>query len=629
LGVPGETLWRVPSLSLPDARRIPLLKDIVEYEALRLFVERAAAVAPGFTVTNENAGAVAQVCQRLDGIPLAIELAAARVKVLVVEEIASRLDDRFRLLTGGSRMTVPRQQTLRAAMDWCYELLSDSEQVLLQRLSVFAGGWSLEAAEAVCADGEAGASDILDLLTLLVDKSLVIAETRGGEARYRLLETVRQYGDEKLRSAGEAAEVRRRHRDWYLRLAERGQSAVHGRDQKAWIARFDIEHDNFRAALGWSNEEPGGAGATLHMTGLLWWFWWLRGHWREGPTWLERALARRGDAAPVDLPQAIVGAIAFASRQGNARRAVELGQWGLAACRDVGDKRSASGVLFYLASTARREGDRDRAATLEEESVAAARDAGDRWGMLRGLQGLGNIARDAGDVDRAITLHTEAYAMARESGNPWFLSISLCNLGYDVLQQNDYARASGYFADGLKLNRQGDFPWAIAEGLDGMAGVACGQNRHERAGRLLGAASTLREALGDHRLPAAQAHYERWTASTRKVLGDAAFDEAWAEGQAMTLEHAVEYALLSAELEEPTSQQPRAKRPAGALLTARELDIVRLVARGLTNREIAETLVVSRRTADAHVQNIFNKLGFSSRTRIATWAMEQGLTGDP
>ena len=625
LRVPGETLWRVPSLSLPDARHLRLPEDLAEYEAVRLFVERAMAVAPGFIVTTENAHAVAQVCRRLDGIPLAIELAAARVKVLAVEQIASRLDDRFRLLSEGSRMVLPRQQTLLATMDWCYGLLSGSEQALLQRLSVFAGGWSFEAAEAVCAGGEVGASDILDLLTQLVDKSLVMTETHGAEARYRLLETVRQYGDEKLQSAGEAAEVRRRHRDWYLRLAERGEPALYGREQKAWIARLDIEHDNFRAALGWSNDEPGGAGAALRLAGLLSWFWWLRGHWREGRTWLERALTRSGDALPVDLPQAIVGAMAFANRLGDVRRAAELGQWGLAASRQVGDKSSEAEVLFWLGSTARREGDLNRAAVLYEESVAAARDAGDWWGIRRGLRGLGNTARGVGDVERAIALHTEVYAMSRESGDPWGLSIDLCYLGDDALQQNDYGRASGYFADALKLNRQGDYPWAIAEGLDGMAGVVCGENQHKRAGRLLGAASALREVLGDHRLPIAQGRFEQWIASTRKALGEAAFDEAWAEGRAMTMQQAVEYALESAEAEKPTGQQRRAGRPAGDPLTAREREVVGLVVRGLTNREIGARLVVSGRTADAHVQNILNKLGFSSRAQIAAWGVEHGL----
>jgi predicted ATPase len=265
LRVPGETLWRVPSLSLPDVRRLPLRENLVEYEAVRLFIERASAVATAFTVTRENAPSVAQICERLDGIPLAIELAAARVKVLAVEQIASRLDDRFRLLTEGSRTVLPRQQTLRAAMDWCYELLSDPERAVLRRLSVFAGGWSLDAAEAVCVGGEVGVSDILDLLTQLVDKSLVITETHGGEVRYRLLKTVRQYGVERLLEAGEAADVRSRHRDFFLALAERGDLALRALPRTSGL--LGLRGSTITSGLRWS----GAAGMrTVQRRGCGW-----------------------------------------------------------------------------------------------------------------------------------------------------------------------------------------------------------------------------------------------------------------------------------------------------------------------------------------------------------------------
>jgi len=266
LRVPGETLWRVPSLSVPeDIRHLPAPKELVLYDAVRLFVDRAVATTPGFTVTSENASAVAQVCQRLDGIPLAIELAAARVKVLALEQIAARLDDRFRLLTGGSPMLLPRQQTLRATLDWSYGLLSNQERAVLRRLSVYAGGWTLEAAEAICVGGGVEASDILDLLTSLVDKSLVLAETPRGEARYRLLETVRQYAYDRLPEAGEEAEVRTRHRDWYLVLAEQADRELHGPRQELWLERLEMEHDNLRAALERSRVQKDGAeaGASL------------------------------------------------------------------------------------------------------------------------------------------------------------------------------------------------------------------------------------------------------------------------------------------------------------------------------------------------------------------------------
>jgi len=289
LGVTGEITWRVPSLSVPDPQNLPPLERFKKYEAVRLFTDRAVASAPQFAVTRNNAPGVAQVCHRLDGIPLAIELAAARVKVLTVEQIAARLDDRFRLLTGGSRTAVLRQQTLRAMMDWSFDLLSEAERVLFRRLSVFAGGWSLEAAEAVCSGNGVDASDILDLLTQLVDKSLVITETRGGEARYRLLETVRQYSQDRLVEAKEAADIRRLHRDWYLDLAEEDKPRRLGLEKAPWLERLETEHDNLRAALEWSLGS-GDPQAGLRLAVAAFRLWW-RGHFDEGRHWLEEGLA--------------------------------------------------------------------------------------------------------------------------------------------------------------------------------------------------------------------------------------------------------------------------------------------------------------------------------------------------
>jgi predicted ATPase len=269
LGVPGEAVWRVPSLSVPSAGRLSPVDHLMQCESVRLFVERATFSQPGFTLTDSNAAAVVQVCRRLDGIPLAIELAAARVKVLTVEQIAARLDNRFRLLTGGSQRGLPRQRTLRAAMDWSYGLLSEKERAVLQRLSTFAGGWTLEAAEAVCSGNGIEAADVLDLLTQLVDKSLVAVETQGEEARYRHPETVRQYSLDRLMESEEAADVRRRHRDWYLGPAERAEPELRGPGQVAWLEQLEMEHDNLRAALEWSRTEEGEAEAGVRLAGAL------------------------------------------------------------------------------------------------------------------------------------------------------------------------------------------------------------------------------------------------------------------------------------------------------------------------------------------------------------------------
>ena len=283
LGMPGETLWRVPSLSVPEDIRHPLPpEELVLYDAVRLFVDRAVAITPSFAVTYETAPAVARVCQRLDGIPLAIELAAARVKVLAVEQIAARLDDRFRLLTGGSQLVLPRHQTLRGAIDWSYNLLLESERVLLRRLSVFAGGWTLEAAESVCAGGSVEAAAILDLLTSLVDKSLVLAETKRGEARYRLLETVRQYGNDRLQEAAELTDLQRWHFDWYLGLAERAEPELGGPHEDVWGERLEEEHANLRSALEWGMTQDVNGEPVLRLAGALGYFWNRRAHVSEG-----------------------------------------------------------------------------------------------------------------------------------------------------------------------------------------------------------------------------------------------------------------------------------------------------------------------------------------------------------
>jgi predicted ATPase/class 3 adenylate cyclase len=290
LGVAGESAWRVPSLTLPDARQPPAAASLTQYEAVRLFIERAVAALPTFAVTNQNAPAVAQLCWRLDGIPLAIELAAARVRMLTVEQIAARLDDRFRLLTGGSRTALRRQQTLQAAIDWSYQLLSEEERLLLQRLAVFAGGWTLEAAEAVGVGASIEGADVLDLLGALVDKSLVVAEGQGAHERYRLLETIRQYAGEKLLEAGEVGPIRDQHRDWYVGLAARAEPELTGPGEEEWLGRLEVEHDNLRAALAWSLE--GDPGVGLRLAASLGGFWARHGHLVEGRRWLEAFLTR-------------------------------------------------------------------------------------------------------------------------------------------------------------------------------------------------------------------------------------------------------------------------------------------------------------------------------------------------
>ncbi len=542
LGVTGETTWRVPSLSLPDPQRLPPLDHLKEYEAVRLFIDRAVANEPQFAVTSSNALAVAQVCHRLDGIPLALELAAARVKVLAVEQIAARLDDRFRLLTGGSRTALPRQQTLQATMDWSYYLLSDQERTALRSLSVFAGGWTLEAAEVVCAGKGVEASKVLDLLTQLVDKSLVAVETQGGEARYRFLETVRRYGLDRLLESGETGDVRRRHRDWFLGFAERAEPKLRGPEQKIWLERLEMEHDNLRAALEWSRAE-GNAEAGVQLAGALFWFWFAHGHWSEGRAWLEEAILGSSDASSSALTKALQGAAYLAWGQGDYGRATALSEKGLALCRERGDKEGVGRFLIHLGLAAGRQGNYGRMAALCENGLALCRERGDKWVISWALMQLGAAARFLGDYERAEVLHKESIALAREVGDKYRIAFSLRGLGFVAFDQGDYGRAAALCKESLVFCKEVEDRRVTAECLAGLAGVACAQGHYVHAARLIGAGEALFKAVGYQPHVFQQAYIDQIVAATRARLGEPAYAAAWAEGQAMTLEHAIESAL--------------------------------------------------------------------------------------
>ena len=626
LGVAGETAQRVPSLSLPPLHRRPPATHLVQSEAVQLFVERAMLCVPAFTVTDQNAAAVLHICTQLDGIPLAIELAAARMKVLAVEDIAARLEDRFRLLTGGTRTILPRHRTLRATMDWSHDLLSEKERIVWRRLSVFAGGCTLEAAGAVCSgNSDVHAADLLDLLGQLVDKSLVLVELRPGKTRYRLLETVRQFGREKLVEAGEASDVRRRHRDWYLKLAEQADPKLRGPTLGTWLERLETEHDNLRAALQWSGAQPCQAEEELRLAGALREFWFIHGHWTEGRGWLEHALSRSSDAPPARLPKILHGAATFARFQGDHDRAFALCERGLALSRDLGDNESIAWFLIWLGATALHQGDYDRAAAFFEESLPLSRALDDKWLISMALADLGVVARLQGDYDRAAALHTESLTLGREVGDKWRIAASLVSLGIVALQLGDYARAAALYEESLTLSQEIRDRRIVYDCLDGLAVVACAQGQYDRAARLLGAAEPLREALGFSPVAVDRVAHEAHVAAARAGLEAAAFTAAWAAGQALPLDQAIEQALAPTNV---VRLRPKRARPRGTrveLLAPREREIAALVAQGHTNREIAVLLGIAERTAETHVQHILNKLGFTSRVQIATWATEQGL----
>jgi predicted ATPase/class 3 adenylate cyclase len=545
LGVTGETTWRVPSLSAPDPQRLPSLERFVRYEAVRLFIDRAVASEPQFAVTMSNAPAVAQVCYRLDGIPLAIELAAARVKVLAVEQIATRLDDRFRLLTRGSRTAMPRHQTLRAAMDWSHDLLSPKERAVLRRLSVFAGGWTLEAAEAVCAGKGIKEHDILDLLTQLVDKSLVSTEAFGGAVRYRMPETIRQYAQDRLLTSGEAAEIRTGHRAWYVGLAERAEARFHGPEETMWLGRLEAEHDNLRAALGWSTTEED-AEIRVRLAAALYRFWTYHTHWAEGRKWLETALAGSRDIKSVSRVRALYGEGLLVRRQRDYGRAMALFDESLTLARELGDLTGIAMALMGRGLVTMGQGDFDAATALFEESLELSRKMEDKWLMAVVLVQMGVVAQRKSEHAKSLALCEEGLAIFRTLGIKHWIAWSLRFTGHAVRLQRDLEQAEGLYRESLALFGETGDKWVATECVEGLALIASARANTERALRLLGAAEAARETFGITMPRPKAGEQEHFWAAIRERPEGTACAAAWAEGRAMTLEQAIEYALTSA-----------------------------------------------------------------------------------
>ncbi len=534
LDIPGEVPFRVPSLSVPDIRQIPPMEMLTQYEAVRLFVERAEILQPNFALTSTNAAPIAQICRRLDGIPLAIELAVARVKIMQVEQVAARLDDRFRLLTGGSRNALPRHQTLRALIDWSYDLLSKVEQKLFQRLSIFAGGWTLEAAEAICAGDGIESEEVLDILTQLVNKSLVIPDRESEfETRYRLLETIRQYAREKLLEEGGGDTVRERHLEFYLALTERAEPKLRGPDQTIWLDHLDKEVDNIRAALEWAMEDN--VDFVLRMSSALLWFWHIRSRKSEGIEWLERGLVthrNREDNGSLSKSQALIRGKALnvagsllvmhgspergdelsneslklhrelgpAGRQGiahalwnlaqgaahheNIDLAKELSEQGLAIFRELKDKFGIAQCLDNIGSHNLMKGEYQQAKMVWEEDLFLRRELEDKDGIGWVLSCLAELAFWQGDLEKGRELYTEAQKSFRSVGNNWAVSMAISGMGSIMLAQGEFEQAAQLFEEALAFGRDmGDLN-AIAGRRYDLARVAWSRGDYEEAARI-------------------------------------------------------------------------------------------------------------------------------------------------
>jgi non-specific serine/threonine protein kinase len=572
------------------------------------------------------------------------------------------MERRMPLPDGGPRDLPARQQTLYATIAWSYELLSDRGRRLLRWLSAFAGGATLAAVEVVCEPLGDGAVGVIEDIRTLVDNSLLrLEEQDDGEARYWMLQTIRDFALEQLEASPDAATARQRHAEHFVALAEEGERRLRTPDQRAWLTRLERDHDNFRAALTWTQTESGAPSLGLRLTGALSRFWWLHGHVTEGRIWLAACLAR-GDPLDTSRLKALVGAGRLAWNQGDYEQANAFSEAASVAARATGDKFQEAEALSDLLALARTRGDVDKAMELCESSLALYREVGHTWGICIALYWLGFMARGRGDFNLAISFQEESLTLRRAAGDVWGVSWSLHDLGLVALAQGDYARAAALLEEGLRLQQElghrrgvawslhdlgrlamavGELERAatllsesmllrrehsdklgVAECLESFAALAGALAQPERAATLFGAAEALRNALAAPLWPTDRARHDRNVAAVRTQLDSHALGKAWARGLGLTLEDASTYALAQIAPLPPAGSEPRA---IGEPLSLREREVVQLLAQRRTNRQIAEVLVISERTAENHVSRILGKLGVESRAQAAVWAVEQGL----
>ncbi len=724
----GEHEYPVPPMLLPDlpdaAGAHYTAEQLGAYEAIQLFVDRAQLVRPDFSLTSDNAQPIAQICTRLDGLPLAIELASSRTRLFSPQALLARLDKSLPLLTGGSLDLPARQQTLRQAIDWSYNLLDSIEQRLFARMGVFAGGCTLDAAAHIARDMGLAEGDLLDSLESLIDKNLLRQrEEPDGEPRFWMLATIREYAVEKLAESGEMATVREAHARFFLSMAERFAEELRGPKQADWLALLEREHDNLRAALSWTTDTHIDAEAGVNMVGALWWFWYVRGHISEGRRWLEKALALAGADSP-QLPESLRrkladaynGAGSLAGTQGDYAQATAMLRQSLAITRSLGNTRGVARTLNNLgifvshqgayaeaeryfresfdlkkeiqdevglssaynrlAEIAHVRGEYNRAEELYGESLALRRALGDKAWIVDTVQNLAGLAYDTGDLARALRLAIESRDLAEEMGYKEGLANSLSYMAMALFEQGRHETAESLLKESLDLSQaMGDqstqsltltrlaqvasshqeyvqarallkqalqirvnlreYNAEMASALEWLAYLDIGEEaasdvreRVERAATIFGATEARREEMGAPITPINRAHHTEMAQRARARLGPSASDAAWGRGRAMTFEEVATFALREA----PASTQailPASQTAPGdsgsSELTTRELDVLRLVAEGLTNKEIAERLVLSHRTVQNHLYSIFSKLDVTTRSAATRHALQHNL----
>ena len=712
----GEHQFTVPPLALPDPKNLPDAASLAQVPAVHLFLQRAQTITSDFQMTAGNAATIVEICIRLDGLPLAIELAAARIKVFTPQALLGRLDRRLQVLTGGARDLPGRQQTLRHTIEWSYELLPVEDQRLFRQLSVFVGGCAFQAVEAVSEDVAEEQTSVLDTLTSLLDKNLLRqAEQENGEPWFMMLETIREFGLEALADSGEMEATRHAYAAYYLQLAEAAAPELKGPQQEVWFRRLERELDNLRAALS-GLLERGEAGENIEMAlrlgAALIDFWQVRSHAQEGWTFLERALERSEGVAVAERAKALYAAGHLAADLGNVDRSEELCQQSLVLFREGGDVAGVGEALLSLGSTSWQKGELTTARVRLEESLKVCTEAGDKNIMAWSLEMLSVVAMNQGNYTQGYSYAESGLLLFRETGNTGGIAFALIQIAWGYLDEGDAAKAhplieesSALFTEigqktyerlalwgmGWAAFRQGKIAlarslleesvnyqgeeepaeldnkaWALShlarvvafEGdhararalyeqclaivkqvdsklftpfhLEGLAAVVAAQGELPWAVRLWGAAEVLRDGMGAPIPPAYRADYERSVAATRTQLGEQAFATAWVEGGTMTLDQVLgeqgkAKVTTPAETAQPARPmtKPSASSPDG--LTAREVEVLRLLAQGMTSAQIAEQLVIGVVTVNFHVRSIYSKLGVTSRAAAARYAVEHHL----
>ncbi|WP_344138224.1 ATP-binding protein [Saccharopolyspora halophila] len=621
LGVAGESTIVVPPLQVPDPEHLPPSESYEQFASVRLFVDRAHAVVPEFEVTEDNAAALMRLCHQLDGNPLAIELAAVRLRSLSLQQLEERLSERYELLTEGRRGAPPRQRTLRALIDWSYELVTEEDRLAWARMSVFHGSFDLTAAEHIVGGGQPSV-DALRAVHSLVDKSVLTREEEAGEVRYRLSHTLREYGQERLEAFGEADALRRKHCAHYAEIAARFSEQWLGPDQVAWVQRLRADQGNLRGALHFAASTPDLGDTALRLVTNLWVYWGIRGLNAEARHWLDEVL----ESTPHDLPErvrALRVSAWFALLQGDIDRVVPTLERATLVAAQRGDEIEkaqlalVSGLAAFFANDPQRAIDQITGALEQFRAHRVA--TGELWS----LHSLGLIKGLTGDHEAGLRLLSECIQLCTEHGELYWRSYAQWATAQVQMGRDRPDRAEVSVKEALRLQRKLDNRLGLAFGLDTLAWIAHRQARHNRAAQLLGAAATVWDAV--RIAPGfwaryAGAHDER-ELRIRADLGDAAFEDSYEQGRRMSLSQAVDFAL------ELKRQQARSAEPEENVhpmpLTRRERQIADLVAQGSTNKEIAENLVIAQRTVEAHVQNILTKLDFSSRTQIAGWVAGQ------